>query len=80
LNVPIICRRYGPSKPSSLPSTEGDFTPNGSMIVMGEKLGIDPWIGQSACCRLGREPFFSRAVALFIAVDDFAKGCYVLIA
>jgi hypothetical protein len=26
-NVPIVCQCYGPGKPSSLPSTEGDFTP-----------------------------------------------------
>jgi hypothetical protein len=27
---------------------------------------------------LCRGPFFSGAVALFSAVDDFAKGCYAL--
>jgi hypothetical protein len=42
-----------------------------------EKLGTDPRIGQSACCGLCREPFFSGAVALSIAVDDFTKGCHV---
>jgi hypothetical protein len=26
---------------------------------------------------LCQEPFFSRAVALSIAVDDFMKGCYM---
>jgi hypothetical protein len=78
LNVPIACRRYGSSKPSSLPSTEGGFTPTTSMTVLGEKLTMDPRIGQPACCGLCRGPFFSGAVALFSAVDDFAKGCYAL--
>jgi hypothetical protein len=67
---------YGPSKPSSLTSTKGGFTPTTSMVVLGEKLGTDPQIGQPSCCELGREPFFSEAVALSIAVDDFMKGCY----
>jgi hypothetical protein len=44
LNVLIACRRYGSSKPSSLPSTEVDFTPTASMAILGEKLGTDPWI------------------------------------
>jgi hypothetical protein len=74
LNIPIACRRYGSGKPSTLPSIEGGFTPTTSMVVLGEKLGMDLWIGQLACCGLGQEPFFSGAVALFIAVDDFAKG------
>jgi hypothetical protein len=43
------------------------------MVVLGEKLGIDPWIGQPSCCGLGWEPFFSRAVPLSIVVDDFTK-------
>jgi hypothetical protein len=46
------------------------------MAVVGEKLGIDPWIGQSSCSGLGQEPFFSRAVDLFKSVDDYVKGCY----
>jgi hypothetical protein len=29
---------------------------------------------------LYQEPFFSGAVALFIAIDDFTKGCYALTA
>jgi hypothetical protein len=72
--------RYGPDKPSSLPSIEGDFTPTTSMAVLGDKLGTNPWIGQPMCCGLGREPFFSGAVALSIAVDDFTKGCCALTA
>jgi hypothetical protein len=47
------------------------------MVGSGDKLGTDPWIGQLACCRLCREPFFSGAVALSIAVDDFVKGYHV---
>jgi hypothetical protein len=64
---------YGPSKPSSLPSTEGGFTPIASMAALGEKLDTDPWISQPACCGLCREPFYSGAVALSIVVDDFTK-------
>jgi hypothetical protein len=78
LNVPITCRRYGFGKISSLLSMDGGFTPTASMAVLGEKLGTDPWIGQPTCCELGRESFFSGAVALSIAVDDIAKGCYAL--
>jgi hypothetical protein len=58
---------YGPSKPSSLISTDGGFTPTASMAGLGEKLGMDPLIDQ---------PFALGAVALSIAVDDFMKGCY----
>jgi hypothetical protein len=68
---------YGPSKPNSLPSSEGGFTPTASMAALGEKLGTDSWIDQSACCGLCRKLFFSGAVALSIAVDDFVKGFHV---
>jgi hypothetical protein len=68
---------YEPSKHSSLSSTESGFTPTASIAGSGEKLGTDPWIGQSSCCGLCREPFFLRAVTLSIAVDDGAKGCYM---
>jgi hypothetical protein len=68
---------YGPSKPSSLLSIEGGFTPTASMATLGEKLGTEPWIGQPACCRLCREPFFLGAVALSITVNDFRKGCHI---
>jgi hypothetical protein len=47
------------------------------MAGSGEKLDTDSRIGWSACCRLCREPFFLGAVALSIAVDDFAKACHV---
>jgi hypothetical protein len=36
--------------------------PPASLAGSGEKLGIDPRIGQSACCGLCREPFCSGAV------------------
>jgi hypothetical protein len=36
---------YEPSKLTSLPSTEGGFTPIDSMAGSGEKLGMDPRIG-----------------------------------
>jgi hypothetical protein len=29
------------------------FTPTTSMAVVGEKLGMDPWVSQPACCGLG---------------------------
>jgi hypothetical protein len=34
------------------------FTPTASMAAIGEKLGMDPWIGQPVCCGSGWEPFF----------------------
>jgi hypothetical protein len=46
------------------------------LVVVEEKLSMDPWISQSSCCGLGREPFFSGAVDLFNVVDGYAKGCY----
>jgi hypothetical protein len=75
LNVSIICQRYGPSKPSSMPSTEGGFTPTASMVVLREKLDMDLRIGQPVCCGVSGA-LFSRAVALSIVVDDFTKGFY----
>jgi hypothetical protein len=47
---------------------------------MGEKLGMDPWTGQSSCWGLGREPFFLGEVDLFKSIDDYAKGYYALTA
>jgi hypothetical protein len=55
------------------------FTPTASIVVLGEKLGTDPQIDQPLCCGLGRELFFSEAVALLNSVDDYAKCCYALI-
>jgi hypothetical protein len=57
-----------------------DFAPTDSMTVLGEKLGMDPQIGQLACCGFYREPFFSGAVALLNSIENYAKGCYVLTA
>jgi hypothetical protein len=68
---------YEPSKPSSLTSIEGGFTLTASMVGLEEKLRTDPRIGQPSCCGLDREPFFSGAVALSIAVDGFTKGYYM---
>jgi hypothetical protein len=68
---------YGPRKPSSLISTEGDFTLTASMAGLGEKLGTDSRISQPLCCGLCWELFFSGAVALSIAIDDVTKGCYM---
>jgi hypothetical protein len=67
---------YEPSKPSRLTSIEGCFTPTASLVGLEEKLGTNPQIGQPSWCGLGREPFFSGALALSIVVDGFAKGCY----
>jgi hypothetical protein len=78
LNVPIACQRYGLDKPSSQPSTEVGFAPTTSMVVLREKLGTKPQIGQSSCCDLSREPFFSGAVALLNSIDDYTKDCYAL--
>jgi hypothetical protein len=47
------------------------------MAGSGEKLGMDPWIGQPARWGLCREPFFLGVVALSIVVEDFTKGCHV---
>jgi hypothetical protein len=47
------------------------------MAGMGEKLGMDPRIGQPARWGLCQELFFSGATTLSIAVEDFAKGYHV---
>jgi hypothetical protein len=67
----------GPGKPNSMPSTEGGFSPTTSMAGSGEKLGMDPWIGQPSCCEICQAPFFSGAVALSITADDSAQGCHM---
>jgi hypothetical protein len=56
------------------------FIPTASLVDSREKLGMDPQINQSACCRLCREPFFSGAVVLLNSIDDYMKVCYALIA
>jgi hypothetical protein len=78
LNIPITCRRYESGKPSSWLSTEACLFSTASLVVMGEKLGMDPRTGQPTCCGLGQEPFFSRVVDLFKSVDDYVKDCYAL--
>jgi hypothetical protein len=77
---PHLCQRYGSGKTSSWLSTGACLFLTASLAVMGEKLNTDPWTGQSACCGLGREPFFSGAVDLFGYVDDYVKYCYALTA
>jgi hypothetical protein len=44
-----------------------------SLVGSGEKLGTDPRIGQSACCGLCQEPFFSGAVTLTNSVGGSWK-------
>jgi hypothetical protein len=77
LNVPIACQCYGPSKPSSLPSKESGFTPTAQWLTQERNwvrtCGSD---GRRAMDCVG-SPFFSGDVALFIPVDDCAKGCYM---
>jgi hypothetical protein len=57
--------------------SHASFAPTTSMTMLGEKLGMDLWIGQSLCCGLGWEPFFSWAVVLLNSVNDYTKGYYV---
>jgi hypothetical protein len=73
LNILIACWCYEPSKPSSLPSIEGDFILTASLVALREKVGMDPWICQSSCCRLAQKPFFSGAMTLSSIVDDSLK-------
>jgi hypothetical protein len=46
---------YGPSKPSSLSSTEAWLKTTILLVDLGKKLGMDMQIGQSACCGLCRK-------------------------
>jgi hypothetical protein len=48
-----------------------------SLAGLGEKLGMDPQIGQSMCCRLCQEPFFSGAVGSVQICRRLVKGCHV---
>jgi hypothetical protein len=52
------------------------FVSTASLVDSGEKLDTEPRIGQSPCCGLCQEPFFSEAVALLNSVDDYVKLCY----
>jgi hypothetical protein len=51
--------------------------PHASLAGSGEKLGTDLLIGQSACCGLCREPFFSGAVRSIQIYRCLVKGCHV---
>jgi hypothetical protein len=53
------------------------FSPTTVIEAVGEKLGMDPWIGQSAWCGLGQEPFFLEVVDPFNSVDDFTKDYHI---
>jgi hypothetical protein len=77
LNVPIACWSYGPSKPSSLSSTEAWLKSTASLVGLGEKYGIDSWIGQPACCGLCQESFFSGAVRSVQICRRLVKGFHV---
>jgi hypothetical protein len=39
LNVPFVCRRYGPGKPSSLLSIEAWLKPTTSLVESGRETG-----------------------------------------
>jgi ribonuclease I len=67
-------------KPSSWLSIEACLFHTASLVVMGDKLGTDPWTSQSACYGLSQEPFFSETVGLFKSIDNYVKGCYALTA
>jgi hypothetical protein len=51
--------------------------PPASLAGSGEKLGTNPWIGQSACCGLCQEPFFSGAMGSIQICRRLVKGCHV---
>jgi hypothetical protein len=78
LNVLIACWWHDPSKPRSSSSTEAWRKITVSLVGLGEKLGIDLWIGRPACWGLCREPFFSGAVGSVQIYRWLAKGCYAL--
>jgi hypothetical protein len=67
---------YGPNKPNSWLPTDAWLCPH-YFISLPPWIGMDPQIGQSACCGLCWEPFFLGAVALLHSVGDCAKGCHV---
>jgi hypothetical protein len=47
----------GPVNRCSFLATDACLFSTVSMDVVGEKLGMDLWIGQPVCCELGQEPF-----------------------
>jgi hypothetical protein len=75
-HVLIACWSYGPSKPSSMPSTDVWLSPLLLWLCGGEKLSGDSRISQPACRGCCHEPSFSRAMTLSNAVDDYVNGCY----
>jgi hypothetical protein len=46
-------------------------------LARGEKLGMDPLVGQLACCGLCQESFFSGAVGSIQIYRRLTKGCYM---
>jgi hypothetical protein len=72
-NVPIVYWWHGPSKRSSLSSTDAYLYPHYFKVGSREKLYTDPWIGQPTRCGLCQEPFLSGAVTLLNFVDDSWK-------
>jgi hypothetical protein len=65
------------NKSSSLSSIEVWLKSTTSLVGLGEKLGMDPWIGQPACCGLCQEPFFLGAVGSIQIYQRLVKGCDV---
>jgi hypothetical protein len=78
LNVPIACWYTGLVSLVAYRQQRVALPPLLQWLPRGEKLGTDPQIGQSSCCELCQEPFFSGEVALSITIDDFTIGCYAL--
>jgi hypothetical protein len=77
LNVSIICWWYGPSKPSSLPSTEACLKSTALLVGLGEKLDTDPRIGQPTCCELCQESFFTGVVGSMQIYRRLVKSYHV---
>jgi hypothetical protein len=51
--------------------------PPSSLAGSGEKLDMDPWIGQPTCCGLCRESFFLGAVVSIQICRRLVKGCHI---
>jgi hypothetical protein len=80
LNVPIACWWYGPSKPSSRPSTEGWLCPHGFNDYLRRETGYRPVDRSAGVLWIMSGALFSGAVALLNSIDDYVKGCYALTA
>jgi hypothetical protein len=74
LNVLITCCCYGPSKYSSLPSTEGWLYPHCFNDCLGRETGYGPMDRLAVMLWIELGPFFSGAVALSNVGYDFVKG------